>query len=91
MNKSISNLLVLYVLLFIILKLNILIIHGTLNGSNAEDMQYNSMSTTMLKQKGFNYIALGHIHKNNFNSNYLFGCLYSDEFTIQNGICWRIV
>jgi len=47
-------------------KINILIIHGTLDGSNAEDMQYNSMSTTMLKEKGFNYIALGHIHKNNF-------------------------
>ena len=47
-------------------KINILTIHGTLDGSNAEDMQYNSMSTTMLKQKGFDYIALGHIHKNNF-------------------------
>lgn len=50
-------------------KINILVIHGTLDGSNAEDMQYNSMSTTMLKQKGLNYIALGHIHKNNFEKN----------------------
>lgn len=50
-------------------KINILTIHGTLDGSNAEDMQYNSMSTTMLKQKGFDYIALGHIHKNNFEKN----------------------
>ncbi len=48
-------------------KINILIIHGTLDGSNIEDMQYNSMSTRMLKEKGFNYIALGHIHKNNFD------------------------
>ena len=32
-------------------------------------MQYNPMSTAMLKQKGFNYIALGHIHKNNFEEN----------------------
>ena len=57
-------------------KINILTIHGTLDGSNAEDMQYNSMSTTMLKQKGFNYIALGHIHKNNFekNSNIIYPC-----------------
>ena len=47
-------------------KINVLVVHGTLDGSNAEDMQYNSMSTTMLKQKGFNYIAMGHIHKNNF-------------------------
>ena len=50
-------------------KLNILIIHGTLNGANLEEMQYNSMSTTMLENKGFNYVALGHIHKNNFISN----------------------
>lgn len=50
-------------------KINILVIHGTLDGSNAEEMQYNSMSATMLKQKGFNYIALGHIHKNNFEKN----------------------
>ena len=50
-------------------KINILIIHGTLDGSNAEEMQYNSMTTSMLKQKGFNYIALGHIHKNNFEKN----------------------
>ena len=50
-------------------KLNILIIHGTLNGANVEEMQYNSMSSTMLESKGFNYVALGHIHKNNFISN----------------------
>ena len=50
-------------------KINILIIHGTLNGSTSIDMQYNPMSATMLKQKGFNYIALGHIHKNNFEEN----------------------
>ena len=50
-------------------KINILIIHGTLNGSTSIDMQYNPMSTAMLKQKGFNYIALGHIHKNNFEEN----------------------
>ena len=49
-------------------KLNILIIHGTLNGANVEEMQYNSMSSTMLESKGFNYVALGHIHKNNFIS-----------------------
>lgn len=50
-------------------KMNILIIHGTLDGSNSEEMQYNSMSTKMLKEKGFNYIAMGHIHKNNFEKN----------------------
>lgn len=50
-------------------KINILIIHGTLDGANLEDMQYNSMSKKMLEEKGFNYIALGHIHKNNFTKN----------------------
>ena len=50
-------------------KLNILIIHGTLNGANLEEMQYNSMSSAMIESKGFDYIALGHIHKNNFISN----------------------
>ena len=50
-------------------KLNILVIHGTLNGANLEEMQYNSMSSTMLENKGFDYVALGHIHKNNFTPN----------------------
>ena len=50
-------------------KINILIIHGTLDGANIEDMQYNSMNKNMLKEKGFDYIALGHIHKNNFEEN----------------------
>ena len=47
-------------------KLNILVIHGTLNGANLEEVQYNSMSSTMLESKKFDYVALGHIHKNNF-------------------------
>ena len=50
-------------------KINILIIHGTLDGANLEDMQYNSMSKKSLEAKGFDYIALGHIHKNNFEEN----------------------
>ena len=55
-------------------KINILVIHGTLDGSNTVDKQYNPISTAILKQKGFNYIALGHIHKSNFekNSNILY-------------------
>lgn len=48
-------------------KENILIIHGTLDGANIEEKQYNSMSTRMLEEKGFDYVALGHIHKTNFN------------------------
>lgn len=48
-------------------KINILIIHGTLDGANLEDKQYNSMGKKMLEEKGFNYIALGHIHKTNYS------------------------
>ncbi len=50
-------------------KINILIIHGTLDGANLEEMQYNSINSKMLKEKGFDYVALGHIHKNNFEEN----------------------
>lgn len=44
-------------------KLNILVIHGSIDGSTAEEMQYNSMSKNKLKEFGFDYVALGHIHK----------------------------
>lgn len=44
-------------------KLNILIIHGTLDGGNAEDKEYNPISKKVLRDKGFDYVALGHIHK----------------------------
>lgn len=44
-------------------RLNVLIIHGTLNGANLEDKQYNSFTQKMLLEKGFDYLALGHIHQ----------------------------
>ena len=47
-------------------KLNICVIHGTLNGASIEEKQYNSMSKKMLEEKGFDYIALGHIHKTSY-------------------------
>ena len=31
-------------------------------------MQYNSMSKKMLEEKGFDYVALGHIHKKDYNT-----------------------
>lgn len=49
-------------------KINVLIIHGTLDGASIEDKQYNSMSKNMLKSKEFDYIALGHIHKLDYNT-----------------------
>lgn len=44
-------------------KINILVIHGTLDGANLQEKQYNSINKNTLIKKGFDYIALGHIHK----------------------------
>ena len=49
-------------------KINILIMHGTIDGASIEEKQYNSMSKKMLQEKGFDYIALGHIHKLDYNT-----------------------
>ena len=49
-------------------KLNILVIHGALDSSNIEDRQYNPIKKNMLKTKGFDYVALGHIHKLDYNT-----------------------
>ncbi len=49
-------------------KINILVIHGTLNGASLEEKQYNSISKKELKEKGFDYVALGHIHKLDYNT-----------------------
>ena len=46
-------------------KNNILITHATLNGTNNTDKMYNAVSTSTLENIGFDYIALGHIHKRN--------------------------
>ena len=47
-------------------KVNILIAHGTLDGASLEDKEYNSIPKKMLAEKGFDYVALGHIHKTNY-------------------------
>ena len=44
-------------------KTNILIIHSTIDGANLEEKQYNSISKNLLLEKGFDYVATGHIHK----------------------------
>ena len=49
-------------------KLNILVIHGTLDSSRVEDKVYNPLSKKELLSKGFDYIALGHIHKLDYNN-----------------------
>ena len=48
-------------------KLNILVIHGSLEGGTIENSEYNPLPRKMLKEKGFDYVALGHIHKLDYN------------------------
>lgn len=48
-------------------KLNILVIHSSLDGNGDEKREYNPISKKLLQQKGFDYCALGHIHKKNYN------------------------
>ena len=49
-------------------KINILITHGALNASDKLQLQYNPMNKNKLKELGFDYIALGHIHKPDYNT-----------------------
>lgn len=53
-------------------KLNILIIHGDLNASQGAEMPYNPISEIKLKKIGFDYVALGHIHKQMVNKNIVY-------------------
>lgn len=48
-------------------RINILLTHGALDASCKEDMQYNPMSKNKLNELGFDYVALGHIHKPYYN------------------------
>ena len=49
-------------------KPNILIIHGNLDGSQKDDKPYNPILKNILLEKKFDYVALGHIHKADYNS-----------------------
>lgn len=44
-------------------KLNILIVHGDIDASKNVDVLYNPIGKTQLENVGFDYIAMGHIHK----------------------------
>ena len=50
-------------------KVNILITHASLDGTNNVDLQYNAISRRTLENIGFDYVALGHIHKSNYTEN----------------------
>ena len=47
--------------------INILITHATLNGTNNVEKQYNAIQKYTLDRIGFDYVALGHIHKTNYD------------------------
>jgi len=53
-------------------KLNILVIHGTLDGASIEEKQYNSLSKKELQEKGLDYIAMRHIHKKDHETNIVY-------------------
>ncbi len=53
-------------------KINILITHGDLNASPITEMQYNPLNENKLKKIGFDYVALGHIHKKMINENIVY-------------------
>lgn len=50
-------------------KINILIIHADLDASLNSNMAYNPINKNKLNNIGFDYVALGHIHKANYNQN----------------------
>ncbi len=53
-------------------KINILITHGSLDSSKTLDVQYNPINSSKLKEIGFDYVALGHIHKQIINTEFNF-------------------
>lgn len=48
-------------------KINILITHGNLDSGCDENKEYNPMTKKELQEMGFDYVALGHIHKASYN------------------------
>lgn len=51
-------------------KPQILVMHADLNGGKEEDgLSYNPVSEKIINSFEFNYVALGHIHKSNFEKN----------------------
>ena len=46
-------------------KINILLTHCNLDGSDKLEKEYNNLSSKKLQEIGFDYVAIGHIHKKN--------------------------
>ena len=62
-------------------EINILLTHADLDGAKNDDIRYNPISKTQLKALGFDYVALGHIHKPAYEDNIVYpGSLVSFGF-----------
>ena len=46
-------------------KINILLTHCNLDGNDKLEKEYNNLSSKKLQEIGFDYVAIGHIHKKN--------------------------
>lgn len=57
-------------------KINILIMHASLDTTKQEELQYNSVTKRELESLGFDYIALGHIHKTNYEKDEVKNIIY---------------
>lgn len=53
-------------------RINILVIHGSLNASETLEKNYNPMTKNAIDDKGFDYVALGHIHKRDDSTNIVY-------------------
>lgn len=75
-------------------KINILLTHCDLDGAKNNSIRYNPISKTKLEGLGFDYIALGHIHKQNRYGNIVYpGSLVSlgfDELGMHGMIAGNI-
>lgn len=53
-------------------KINILVIHGSVNASETLEKSYNPMTKNAIEEKEFDYVALGHIHKRDDSTNIVY-------------------
>lgn len=52
--------------------INVLVIHGDLDGVKVGEKQYNPINKNVIENKNFDYIALGHIHKRSISNNIVY-------------------
>lgn len=50
-------------------KINIAVVHATIDGAEKAQVQYNPVSSKKLIDAGFDYVACGHIHKRGYLEN----------------------